>query len=85
MLIKDNIYVSELHTTSGTLALTDNIAENDVHIVANLHCNGALILEKTNMTEFANHTGNNMPGVYSSRGGQVSMNLFNRESKLGLF
>lgn len=71
VLIKDNIDVSGLHTTAGSLALADNIAKNDAHIVANLRRNGALILGKTNMTEFANYTTTDMPGGYSSRGGQV--------------
>ena len=71
VLIKDNIDVLGLHTTAGSLALADNIARKDAHIVANLRRNGALLLGKTNMTEFANYTGNNMPGGYSSRGGQV--------------
>jgi amidase len=71
VLVKDNIDVYGLHTTAGSLALADNIAQKDAHIVANLRRNGALILGKTNMTEFANYTTTNMPGGYSSRGGQV--------------
>lgn len=71
VLIKDNIDAAGLHTTAGSLALSDNIAGEDAHIVANLRRNGALILGKTNMTEFANYTGSNMPGGYSSRSGQV--------------
>ncbi|MDR7855496.1 amidase family protein [Tissierella sp.] len=71
VLIKDNIDVSGLQTTAGSLALSNNIAEKDAHVVMNLRRNGALILGKTNMTEFANYTGNNMPGGYSSHGGQV--------------
>ncbi|MEA4822863.1 MAG: amidase family protein [Clostridiaceae bacterium] len=77
VLIKDNIDVSGLHTTAGSLTLADNIALKDAHIVMNLRRNGALILGKTNMTEFANYTGNNMPGGYSSRGGQV-LNAYDR-------
>ena len=77
VLIKDNIDVTGLHTTTGSLALSDNIAEKDAHIVANLRRNGALILGKTNMTEFANYTSNTMPGGYSSRGGQVK-NAYSR-------
>lgn len=77
LLIKDNIDVWGLHTTAGSLALADNIAKKDAHIIANLRRNGALILGKTNMTEFANYTGNNMPGGYSSRGGQVK-NAYDR-------
>lgn len=71
LLIKDNIDVSGLYTTAGSLALTDNLAKEDAHIVMNLRRNGALILGKTNMTEFANYTAKNMPGGYSSRGGKV--------------
>ncbi len=71
VLVKDNIDVSGLHTTAGSLALEDNIAVKDARIIANLRNNGALILGKTNMTEFANYTGYDMPGGYSSRGGQV--------------
>ncbi|MDW2800911.1 amidase family protein [Clostridium boliviensis] len=77
VLIKDNIDVSGLLTTAGSLALSDNIAKKDARIVANLRRNGALILGKTNMTEFANYTGDNMPGGYSSRGGQVK-NAYDR-------
>lgn len=77
VLIKDNIDVSGLHTTAGSLALADNLAKEDAQIVVNLRRNGALILGKTNMTEFANYTGNNMPGGYSSRGGQVK-NAYDR-------
>lgn len=71
VLVKDNIDVSGLHTTAGSLALADHIAKTDAPIVANLRRNGALILGKTKMTEFANYTGKNMPGGYSSGGGQV--------------
>ncbi len=71
VLVKDNIDVSGLHTTAGSLALSDNIAKKDARIITNLRLSGALILGKTNMTEFANYTGNTMPGGYSSRGGQV--------------
>ncbi len=71
VLIKDNIDVKGLHTTAGSLALEDNIAQTDAPIVRNLKKNGAVILGKTNMTEFANYVTQGMPGGYSSRGGQV--------------
>ena len=71
VLVKDNIDVKGLHTTAGSLALADNIAQEDAPIIRNLRRNGAVILGKTNMTEFANFTTEGMPGGYSSRGGQV--------------
>ncbi len=71
VLVKDNIDVKGLHTTAGSLALADNVAEEDAPVIRNLRRNGAVILGKTNMTEFANFTTEGMPGGYSSRGGQV--------------
>lgn len=71
ILIKDNIDVAGLHTTAGSMALTDNLALTDAPIVANLKRNGALILGKTHMTELANYTSDNMPNGFSSQGGQV--------------
>ncbi len=71
VLVKDNIDVKGLHTTAGSLALADNIAREDAPVVRNLRRNGAVILGKTNMTEFANYVTDGMPGGYSSRGGQV--------------
>ena len=71
VLIKDNIDVCGLPTTAGSAVLTDNIARREAPIVRNLRKNGAVILGKTNMTEFANYTADNMPNGFSSRGGQV--------------
>jgi len=71
ILVKDNIDVKGFHTTAGSLALADNVALNDAPIIQNLRRNGAVIIGKSNMTEFANYVSTRMPGGYSSRGGQV--------------
>lgn len=71
VLVKDNIDVSGMPTTAGSIALKDNIAEEDAEIVRLLKSKGAVILGKTNLTEFANFLTQNMPQGFSSYGGQV--------------
>ena len=71
VLVKDNIDVKGFHTTAGSLALADNMAKCDAPVIRNLRRNGAVIIGKSNMTEFANYVSMKMPGGYSSRGGQV--------------
>lgn len=72
VLLKDNIdTVDMMHTSAGSLALANRYAPRDAFIVQRLRAAGALILGKTNMTEFANYVAEDMPDGYSSRGGQV--------------
>ncbi|MDR0896515.1 MAG: hypothetical protein LBN04_01535 [Oscillospiraceae bacterium] len=71
LLIKDNTDVQGLHTTAGSLALADIVAERDAPVIARLRENGAVMLGKTNMTEFANYMAQGMPNGFSSRGGAV--------------
>ncbi len=72
VLLKDNIDVRGMHTTAGSLALQDLIAEEDAFIVKKLRDAGAVILGKANLSEFAYWMSrNHMPSGYSSRGGQV--------------
>ncbi len=71
VLIKDNIDVRGLHTAAGSLALAGRVAREDAPVIAALRRQGAVILGKTNMTEFANYMAPGMPGGYSSRDGQV--------------
>lgn len=79
VLIKDNIDTADqMHTSAGSLALANSIASSDAELVKRLRESGAVILGKTNMTEFANYMTDHMPNGYSSRGGQVK-NAYNRE------
>jgi len=80
ILLKDNINTKDkLHTSAGSVALADNYAPYDAHIVKALRQAGAVILGKANMTEFANYMSRDgMPSGYSSRGGQV-LNPYNRD------
>ena len=71
VLIKDNIDVKGLHTTAGSVALKEHIAQKDAPVVQRLRQSGAVILGKTNMTEFANYMTDDLPNGFSSRGGQV--------------
>jgi amidase len=73
VLLKDNINTGDLmHTSAGSVALAENIAPEDASAVKLLREAGAVILGKTNLTEFANFiTDGEMPNGYSSRGGQT--------------
>lgn len=72
ILLKDNIDTRDaMHTSAGSLALQNSFAADDAFLVKKLREAGAIILGKTNMTEWANFMTENMPNGYSSRGGQV--------------
>ena len=72
VLLKDNIATADrLHTSAGSLALGECVAPRDAFLVTRLREAGAVILGKTNMTEWANFMTTGMPAGYSSRGGQV--------------
>lgn len=77
VLLKDNIDVKGMATTAGSVALKENIADADAPFVKTLREKGAVILGKTNMTEFANFLTRGLPGGYSSLGGQV-VNAYDR-------
>lgn len=72
ILLKDNIDTGDkMHTSAGSLALAGHRAEHDAFLVAQLRKAGAVLLGKTNMTEWANFMTIGMPSGYSSRGGQT--------------
>ena len=72
ILVKDNIdTLDDLHTSAGSMALANHYAMKDATIINKLRNAGAIILGKTNMTEWANFMSDKMPNGFSSRGGQV--------------
>lgn len=70
ILLKDNINTSGMKTTAGSIALTDNEVE-DSFIVEELKKNGALILGKVNLSEWAYFLCSDCPVGYSAYGGQT--------------
>jgi amidase len=72
ILIKDNINTADkMQTTAGSLALLGNIASADAFIVKKLREAGAVILGKTNLSEWANFRSSRPCSGWSSRGGQT--------------
>jgi amidase len=70
VLIKDNIDTFDrMTTTAGSLALEGSVALQDAFLVARLREAGALILGKTNLSEWANFRGKRSTSGWSSRGG----------------
>ena len=70
ILLKDNIDTHDkMQTTAGSLALEGNIAAKDAFIVKQLRKAGAVILGKTNLSEWANFRGKRSVSGWSSRGG----------------
>lgn len=74
VLIKDNVDVAgKMMTTAGSLALAGNYAKQDAFIIKQLKAAGAVILGKTNLSEWANFRSNRSTSAWSSRGGQTRM------------
>jgi len=72
VLLKDNIDTADrMHTTAGSLALLDSTPVRDAFIVARLRAAGALILGKTNLSEWANFRSKRSSSGWSGRGGQT--------------
>jgi amidase len=71
ILIKDNIETIELPTTVGSLALADNWTERDANVVARLRSADAIILGKTNLSEWAYFRSTAGSSGWSAIGGQA--------------
>jgi amidase len=71
VILKDNVGTRDAPTTAGSIALATNVPKHEATLVTRLRRAGAVILAKTNLSEFANWVDLSMPNGYSSLGGQV--------------
>lgn len=71
VLLKDNINTTDMPTTAGSIALKGSVPKDDATITKKLEKAGAIVLGKTNLSEFAGWVDLSAPPGYSSLGGQV--------------
>ncbi len=72
VLIKDNIDMAgPLPTTAGSLALAANVTNRDAPLLKGVRASGAIIIGKTNLSEWANMRGRPSISGWSGAGGQV--------------
>jgi amidase len=72
VLIKDNIATADrMETTAGSLALVGAKPAHDAPLVARLRDAGAVLLGKTNLSEWANFRSSSSTSGWSGRGGQT--------------
>jgi amidase len=71
VLLKDNVATADrMTTTAGSLALEGSIPPRDAFLVERLRAAGAVLLAKTNMSEWANIRSSRSSSGWSARGGQ---------------
>ena len=71
ILIKDNIDTADrMHTSAGSLALATSTPSRDSWVAERLRAAGAIILGKTNLSEWANIRSTHSSSGWSGRGGQ---------------
>jgi amidase len=72
VLVKDNIDTADrMSTTAGSLALVGGRPTRDAFVVARLRAAGAIVLGKTNLSEWANFRSSHASSGWSGRGGQA--------------
>ena len=72
VMIKDNINTADkMMTTAGAAALHGNYAAEDAFLVRQLRASGAVLIGKTNLSEWANFRSTRSSSGWSSRGGQT--------------
>src|SRR2546428_2383410 len=73
VLLKDNIDTGDrMQTSAGSFALVGSPAKRDSTVAANLRAGGAVILGKTNLSEWANFRSFESISGWSGRGGQTN-------------
>ncbi|MGA0603013.1 amidase [Caulobacter sp. KR2-114] len=84
ILLKDNIEsADDTATTAGSLALKDNVTNRDAPLVRRLTDAGAVILGKTNLSEWANFRSSNSISGWSAVGGQTVIAIDPRRTPCG--
>ncbi|MEV6758541.1 amidase [Streptomyces sp. NPDC051214] len=71
VLLKDNVNTRDMPTTAGSLALAGSPPDTDAALVTRLRKAGAVILGKTNLSEWANFRGAKPTSGWSAVGGQT--------------
>jgi amidase len=71
VLVKDNVDVAGLVNSAGSLAMAGHRPKQDAFLVARLREAGAVVLGKTNLSEWANFRSTRSSSGWSSRGGQT--------------
>jgi amidase len=71
VLLKDNIDATPMANSAGSLALAEHRPKADAFLVAKLREAGAVILGKTNLSEWANFRSTRSISGWSGRGGQT--------------
>ncbi|HWK73790.1 MAG TPA: amidase [Povalibacter sp.] len=71
VLLKDNIDATPMVNSAGSLALAENRPKSDAFLVRKLRESGAVILGKTNLSEWANFRSTGSSSGWSGRGGQT--------------
>ncbi|MBB1059683.1 amidase [Marilutibacter spongiae] len=71
VLVKDNIDATPMVNSAGSLALAEHRPSRDAFLVERLRAAGAVILGKTNLSEWANFRSTRSSSGWSGRGGQT--------------
>lgn len=71
VMLKDNIHTADMPSSAGTVAFEEFIPEKDAELVQKLREQGAVVIGKNNLSEFAYYVSSTMPSGYSGKKGQT--------------